>query len=405
MSIQASNRIQSLGAYAFDAVDKKVEALKAEGINPTDFGVGDPTIPTPAFIREAAKQGIEEHASSGYPSYVGGLAYRQAIAEWYKRRFNLTLDAKAHVTSTIGSKEAVFNFPEAVLNPGDVVLIPTPGYPPYQRGTMFAEGKSHFLPLTKANGYLPDLKLIPKEVVAKARILWINYPNSPSGRVAPDSFMQEAVDFCRANNLILASDEAYTELYYTKTPPKSALEFAGPDFKNVIVFQSMSKRSAMTGWRIGWCCGDAEIITSLKKLKTNIDSGTPSFVQTAAIAALADEAHVAEMRAEYHKKRDIMVNALKQIGLPDCSPEATIYIWQRVPEGMSGVDFAQKLLAPEIAVVTTPGEWIGDEVAGVANAGAGHVRFALVPSMEETEAAAKRIVANAAKLTGPALTK
>ncbi|MHC4660803.1 MAG: aminotransferase class I/II-fold pyridoxal phosphate-dependent enzyme [Planctomycetota bacterium] len=388
MTFTPSKRLQSISGYAFAEVDAIVEKLRGEGIAPIDFGVGDPTTPTPSLIRERLKSAVDERASSGYPSYVGSKEYRHAISGWVGRRFGVKLDPETEITSTVGSKEGVFNFPEAVLDPGDIVIIPSPGYPPYTRGTMFAEGKCYYMPVSRENNFLMDFDAIPDEVAEKARICWINYPNSPSGRVAPPEFFEKAVAFGKKHGVLIASDEAYTEIYFTDEPPHTLLEYAR---ENVVVFQSMSKRSAMTGWRIGWMMGDPEVITAFKKLKTNIDSGTPSFVQDAAIVALEDESHVRAFREEYRQKRDIICAAFRDIGLDDSTPEATLYVWQKTPDGMGSVEFAKKLLAPEVAVVVTPGEWISETCADGGNPGAGYVRLALVPTVEETREAAERI--------------
>ncbi len=385
MKIKPSNRLANLGKYAFAEVDKLVAVLRSSGVEPIDFGVGDPRIPTPEIVREGCKQGIDRRASAGYPPYDGLPEFREAVARWMKKRFGVELNPSTEIASTIGSKEGIFNFPEAFVNPGDLVLIPSPGYPPYARGTRFAEGVPHFYPLLKSNGFLPDLNAIPKEAVRKARILWINYPNSPSGVTAPPAFLKEAAEFGRRNGILVASDEAYTEIYFG-SPPHSILEFGT---SNVVAFHSMSKRSAMTGYRCGWVCGDAEAVAAFKKLKTNIDSGTPMFVQDAAIAALSDEAHVAGMREEYRVKRDIMTAAFSRLGLEKCVPDATLYIWQKVP--MDSPEFCKRLLRPETAVVATPGDWISDPTPEGLNPGAGYVRFALVADLDEVREAASRI--------------
>ena len=388
MRIEPSERVKSIGTYAFAEVDRQVEKLVAGGIEPIDFGVGDPTIPPPDLVRDATKRGVEKHKCAGYPSYIGMTEYRLAVAEWTSRRFGVDLDPETEITSTIGSKEAVFNFAEGFVNPGDIVIVPCPGYPPYTRGTLFAEGQVYYVPVLPENDYLIDLDDIPPEVARDAKLMWINYPNSPTGAVAPREFFERVVEFGRQNEIIIASDEAYTEIYYTDEPPLSILEVAR---EGVVAFQSLSKRSAMTGWRVGWVAGDERIVETFKKVKTNIDSGTPNFVQEGAIAALSDEAHVESSRADYTRKRNLLADALVESGLPDCRPKATIYLWQRVPEGYTSVDFATSLLDPEIAVVTTPGAWISNETASGLNPGAGFVRFALVPSIEATETAAERI--------------
>lgn len=386
MNIRPSNRIASIGSYAFADVDIEVAKLKKKGIAPIDFGVGDPTTPAPELVREAAKKAIDKHKSSGYPSYIGSLSFRQAIADWCRKRFNVKLDPEKDIVSNIGSKEAVFNFSEAFVNPSDYVLTPNPGYPPYERGTLFAEGRVHYLNLIEEDNFFPDFNSIPKNIVKKAKVLWVNYPNSPTGKIATDEFFKEVIDFGHDNNIIVASDEAYTEIYF-KERPKSILEFSK---EGVVVVNSLSKRSAMTGYRVGWLAGDENIIKVFSKLKTNIDSGTPNFVQEAAIAAYSDEKHVEKMRDEYRQKMKIMVDAFKAVGLPDCTPEATIYIWQKV--NSDSVKFAKKLLQEKIAVVVTPGNWLSAKADGI-NPGDGYIRLALVPSIEDCRKAAERIKA------------
>jgi LL-diaminopimelate aminotransferase len=389
MKIEASRRVQGIGSYAFAEVDKKVEELKSKGITPIDFGVGDPSAPTPKLIRRAAAEGLERRRSSGYPSYIGDVEFREAVARWVQKRYGLSVDPQAEISSTIGSKEAVFNFHEGIVDPGDIVLCPSPGYPPYTRGTLFAEGVPYQVPIRKENGFLIDFSEIPGEVARKAKLLWLNYPNSPSGVTAEERFYREAVEFARKYDLIIASDEAYSEIYFGAAP----ISLLNVQKEGVVVFNSLSKRSAMTGYRIGWIMGDPQIVAIFRKVKTNIDSGTPTFIQDATVAALADEQHVAAFREEYRQKRDILCSALTAAGLEDCTPEATLYVWQRVPEGMSSLDFATRLLAEEVAIVATPGNWIAEPSAGGENAGEGYVHFALVPSLQDTRLAAERISA------------
>jgi LL-diaminopimelate aminotransferase len=390
MDIQPSTRVSSIGVYAFAAVDAKVADLKAQGISPIDFGVGDYQDPTPPLIRKACKKAVDEHASDGYPSYIGAQTYREAVAAWLRKRFNVNLDPRTQIASTIGSKEGIFNFHEGFVNPGDMVICPSPGYPPYKRGTLFAEGTAYFVPVTHKNKCRYDFKKIPPDVAAKARIMWVTTPSSPLGYVADLDFLKAAYEFCQKNQIILASDEAYSELYFTPDAPPSALQVAaGNDFDGCVQFHSLSKRSIMTGWRVGWVAGDKRIVDVFKKVKTNIDSGTPNFVQDAAIAALADEKHVEKLRRTVKRKRNLICTALRKAGLKNCKNPAGLYLWQKAPEGMSGEQFATALIE-KCHVVTTPGEWISDEVDGE-NPGAGHVRFAFVPPMDQVKEAAERI--------------
>ncbi|NVM54711.1 MAG: aminotransferase class I/II-fold pyridoxal phosphate-dependent enzyme [Candidatus Helarchaeota archaeon] len=389
MKIIPSNRVQSIGAYAFAEVDKLVEKLEEQGIKSTDFGVGDPKEPTPELVRNACKKAIDARKSAGYPSYIGSFEFRNAVAIWMKKRFNVDLNPQTEISSTIGSKEAVFNFHEGLIDPGDIVLIPNPGYPPMNRGTLFAEGRPVFLNLLEENNFLPNLQEIPSEIIKKTKILWINYPNNPTASIAPKSFLKEVIDFGHDHKIIIASDEAYSELYYDKKP-MSLLEL---DREGIIVFNSLSKRSKMTCYRIGWVAGDEEIVSIFRKVKTNIDSGTPTFIQDAAIAALNDEQHVKQARDDYRRKKDIILKSFKDIGLETRDPEGTIYIWQKTPGGLSSLAFVKKLLDKRIAIVCTPGAWISIEANGI-NPGENYVRFALVPTIEEIKHAAERLVEN-----------
>jgi len=390
MKITPSSRVASIGAYAFAAVDEKVAELRARGVTPIDFGVGDYQDPTPRLIRQACKVAIDNHADSGYPSYIGSQPYREAVAAWLKKRFGVALDPKTQITSTIGSKEGIFNFHEGFVNPGDVVICPSPGYPPYKRGTLFAEGQAFFVPVTHKNKCEYSLGTIPEDVARRAKILWITTPSSPLGYVASLDFLKAAYEFCRKHEIILASDEAYSELYFTPEPPHSALELGKESgFEGIVQFHSLSKRSMMTGWRVGWAAGDSRVIDTFKKVKTNIDSGTPSFIQDAAVAALAEEKHVEKLRRTVKRKRNLICTALRKAGLKNCKNPAGLYLWQKAPEGMSGEQFAT-LLIESCHVVTTPGEWLSDEVDGE-NPGAGHVRFAFVPPVDQVKEAAERI--------------
>lgn len=386
MEIKVADRLKELGSYAFADVDNIVDRLKRQGIEPIDFGVGDPTLPTPEIVRRACAGALEARKSSGYPSYVGSGEFRETVSWWTRRRFGVHLDPETEIMSTIGSKEAIFNFPETFINPGDYALAPNPGYPPWSRGTHFAEGCTYFLNLLPENGFFPDLDSVPGQVLERAKILWINYPNNPTAAFPTEEFYRRVLEFGEKHGIIIASDESYTENYY-REPPPSILQLKR---EGVVVFQSLSKRSNMTCYRAGWMAGDSRILDAFKRVKPNIDSGTPTFIQDAAAAALRDETHVEELREDYRTKKDLLMDALEAAGMERCEPEGTIYLWQKVPPGWSSVDFAKKLLDPEVAVVTTPGAWISSRAHGV-NPGEGFVRFALVPSLERVREAADRI--------------
>jgi LL-diaminopimelate aminotransferase len=391
MAYPIAERIQSLPSYPFAVISQQVQTLRDQGLSPIDFGVGDPTIPTPEIVRERLKTAVDERAGSGYPSYIGDVGFREAVAAWSKRRFDVDLDPATEITITVGSKEGIFNFPLGHVNPGDIVICPTPGYPPYARGTSFAGGTPYFLPLTKENGYLPDLDSIPDDIAERARILWLCYPGAPTGVNAPREFFEKTIAWGQKNNVIIVNDEAYVDLYFTDEPPHSILEYGR---KGVIAFHSMSKRSAMTGWRIGWTAGDPDIIATFRKVKTNVDSGCPTFLQDAAIAALEDDKHVEEMRADYAAKRKMLQEMFALLGMEDCAPDSSIHYWQKLPAGVDALGFAKKLLAPKIAVVCTPGPWVSDECTDGSNPGEGYVRFSMVPSVQDTERACAAILGN-----------
>ena len=277
MEIIASKRVQSIGGYAFAEVDKEVEKLKRQGIVPLDLGVGDPKEQTPGLIRNETKRAIDKRRTAGYPSYIGEPEFRSAISDWCRKRFSIKLNPESEVTSSIGSKEGIFHFAEGFINPGDYALVPSPGYPPWSRGTLFAEGLSYYLPLLKENSFLPQLENIPKEILKKAKVLWINYPNNPTSAMCDKSFLKKVVDFGQDNRIIVASDEAYSEFYYDeKDRPHSILEFG---HEGCVAFNSLSKRSYMTTYRVGWAAGDERIISVFRKVKTNIDSGTSTFLR------------------------------------------------------------------------------------------------------------------------------
>ena len=385
MNIGMSKRLSSLPLYAFAEIGKKVEELKAQGITPIDFGVGDPSEATPDFVIERVASSARIHAKSGYPSYIGSLEFRNAAADYMRRRFGVALDAEREISSNIGSKEAIFNFPKGFIDPGDIVICPSPGYPPFKTGTIFAEGKPYYVPLLKENGFLIDYEKIPKDISEKAKIIWLNYPNSPTGAIASREYYKGLIDWAHRHDIIIAADEGcYIDIYFDEKPP-SILEV---DREGIIAFYSLSKRNNMTGYRVGFVCGDENIVNIFKRLKTNIDSGVPNVMQDAGIAALNDDAHVEKMRASYREKRDLLLPALQKIGLEGDSA-APFYLWQKVPG--SDIEFAKKLLDPSLGIIVTPGSLISDVCEGGVNPGAGYVRFALMPSLEEVRVAAGKL--------------
>ncbi|OGZ60565.1 MAG: hypothetical protein A2919_01645 [Candidatus Spechtbacteria bacterium RIFCSPLOWO2_01_FULL_43_12] len=382
MKIEPSKRLNSIPSYALAVISDKVAALRNDGVKIIDFGVGDPSEPTPDFVIEKLIEFGRKHATSGYPSYIGSKDFRGAAAAYMQKRFGVELDPEREISSNLGSKEAIFNFPEGFINPGDIVICPSPGYPPMKTGTIFAEGIPYYVPLLEENGFLIDYDSIPQDIAVKAKIIWINYPNSPTGAVASRDYYEGLINWAHKNDIIIAADEGcYIDIYFDEKP-MSILEVSR---EGIVAFYSLSKRNNMTGYRVGFVCGDEKIIKIFKDLKTNIDSGTPSIVQEAGILALADEEHAEHMRRIYRQKRDLLLPALKDIGLEVRESPATFYIWQKV--NGSDIEFAQYLLEPDIGIVVTPGSSLSDECEGGINPGYRYVRIALIPTMEEIEEA------------------
>lgn len=391
MVVHLSQRISSIAGYAFAEIDQKVAALQQSGVEPIDFGVGDPHDPPFPSVVAATKAGIDEHLCSGYPSYVGHPDFRAGVAAYVARRFGVEVDPNTQVISSVGSKELVFNLHEAFVDPGDAVIVPNPAYPPYIRGTLFAEGVPYFVNLTEEGRFLPDLDAIPPVVWDKARLIWVCYPNNPTAVFAPDAFFDKLLYYAHKHEVIVGSDEAYIENYYGEQKPRSLLELST---EGVVCVFSLSKMANMTMFRVGFAVGDARIIAALKKLKTNIDSGTPTFVQMGALAALADEAAQEALREGYRRKAAVLRAALADAGFPPTEADGTIYLWQRAPAGYDGLTLATRLLDPDLGLVVTPGPALAREHDGI-NPAQHHVRFSLTPTLAEVERAAARLRAAA----------
>ncbi|MCS6875900.1 MAG: LL-diaminopimelate aminotransferase, partial [Aquificaceae bacterium] len=344
-----------------------------------DLGVGDPDLPTPKPIVEAMKTAVEKPEHHRYPSYEGMLSFRKAVADWYKRRFGVELDPESEVITLIGSKEGIAHFPLAFVNPGDVVLCPDPAYPVYKIGTIFAGGEPYFLPLKKENHFLPDFKSVPKEVLRRAKIIWVNYPNNPTSATADEGFYRELIDWAKENGIIVASDLAYSEIYFGDKKPMSILQIEGAK-EVAIEFHSLSKTYNMTGWRLGMAVGNKDLVAGLGKVKTNVDSGQFQAVQEAGITALnLPEEEVENIRGVYKERRQAMVKALEEVGLEVYKSDATFYLWVSVPKGYTSAEFVSRLL-DECGIVCTPGNGFGDS-------GEGYFRISLtVPTQRLLEA-------------------
>jgi len=379
---EKAERLRRLPPYLFKEIDRKKAEVKARGVDIIDLGIGDPDLPTPGHIIEALQEAAVDASNHRYPSYSGMLEYRAAVADWYKRRFDVSLDPEKEVLALIGSKEGIAHMPLAFVNPGQVSLVPTPGYPVYNTATIFAGGESFFMPLTRENRFLPDLDAVPEDVARKARLLFINYPNNPTAAVADLEFFDTVVDFARKHGIIVCHDAAYSEVAYDAYRPPSFLQAEGA--KDVgVEFHSLSKTYNMTGWRIGFAAGNKEAVEGLGAVKSNVDSGVFQAIQIAAIKALRhDQACVKEMIDVYARRRDLMVDGLRKAGFELDPPKASFYLWVRVPQGYTSAQLASRLL--EKGVVVTPGIGFGEP-------GEGYFRIALTQKRERLQEALERI--------------
>ena len=383
ISVEPAKRVKDLPPYLFATIDKMKEKAVSRGIDLIDMSIGDPDIPTPKHIVESMRKAVKNPAHHQYPSYVGMLSFRQAVADWYKKRFNVTLNPKTEVLSLIGSKEGIGHMPLAFINPGDYVLVPSPGYPVYPVATLFAGGKIHEMPLLEKNNYLPDLQAIPRNVLKKAKLMFVNYPNNPTAACADRAFYKKLIAFAAEHNIIICHDAAYTEMYYDGEKPLSFLQIPGA--KNVgIEVHSLSKTYNMTGWRVAFAVGNKDVIAGLGKIKTNIDSGIFQAIQEAGIEALnTDDKVLKKLRDTYQGRRDALHEGLTKLGLEVNKPDATFYLWTKCPKGMSSMEFTAHLLN-KAGILTTPGNGFGAP-------GEGYIRFALTVPVKRIKEAVKRI--------------
>ena len=378
-----SKKLQSLPPYLFVEIDKAKRQARSQGRDIIDLGIGDPDQPTPRHIIEALYQEAQDPSCHRYALDQGMPALRRAIAGWYKRRFNVNLDTDAEILPLIGSKEGIAHFPFAFLNTGDYALIPDPCYPPYKGGTILAGGRPYPLPLLQENSFLPDLKKIPASILKKAKLLYVNYPNNPTAATAQEDFYEELVAFSQRHKLIIISDLAYSELTFEGYRPKSLLEIPGAK-ELVIEFHSLSKTYNMTGWRIGWACGNAKLVSALGKVKSNIDSGIFSAIQLAGIVALeGPQDCLARMRLLYQERRDVLVQGLSSLGWLVTPPKATFYAWIKLSPRRDSIKFCS-LLLEKANIVATPG-------VGFGRYGEGFIRMALTVPKERIDEAIIRL--------------
>ena len=385
MRIERSKRIDQIPPYLFAQIDKKKQEMSQKGMDLIDLGIGDPDLPTPKLIIERLKKAAEDPKNHRYPSYEGLKDFRGAVAHWYERRFGVQLDPGTEVLSLIGSKEGIAHIPLAFVDPGDYVLVPSPGYPVYRVSTLFAGGTPHFLPLRKENGFLPKLSEVPEEVAKKAKLLFINYPNNPTSAIAERSFYEEVVAFARRYQIIVCHDAAYSEIAFDGYQPHSFMEVDGAREVG-IEFHSLSKTFNMTGWRIGFAVGNADVVSGLGRVKTNIDSGVFQAIQEAGTEALNHfDTPLPDIISIYERRRDVLVDGLRAVGLELDRPKATFYLWIEVPKKYTSTQFAT-LLLERAGIVATPGNGFGD-------AGEGYIRMTMTVDESRLKEAIKRLKA------------
>ncbi len=384
MQFKFSDRLGKLPVYLFAEIDKLKSQVKAKGVDIISFGIGDPDLPTPKAIVDVLKKESEIDVNQKYPSYEGLLKFRESVSDWYKKRFNVSLDPETEILSLIGSKEGIGHLPLAFINPGDVVLIPDPGYPVYRAGTIFAGGIPYIMPLKEENDFLPDFSLIPEDILKKAKLMFLNYPNNPTSARADRHFFNEVVKFAKKNEIIVAHDFAYSEVYTGEKGNDSFLEANGA--KEIgIEFHSLSKTFNMTGFRIGFAAGNEEVVKGLGAVKTNLDSGVFQAIQLAGAYGLDNELKAVEDNNKiYKKRRELLVGGLEKLGYKVYKSDSTFYVWTHVPKAnMKSKEFAVSLLN-QTGIIVTPGSGFGEY-------GEGYIRFSLTISENRIKEALVRM--------------
>jgi LL-diaminopimelate aminotransferase len=381
--MRLARRIEKLPPYLFTEISRKIAAKRAAGVDVVTFAIGDPDIPTPPHIMASLHQAADDPANHRYPESDGLPELRRAIAGWYERRFGLTFDPDKEVQPLLGSKEGINNVALCLVDPGDVALLPDPGYPPYTTGTLFAGGEPYYMPLREEDNFLPDFSTIPDDVARRAKVLWLNYPNNPTAAVADLPFFEEAVRFAKKYDIAICHDGPYSEVAFDGYRPVSFLQAEGA--RDVgIEFHSLSKSFNMTGWRIGWAIGNPALINALARVKDNIDSGVPQAIQRMAITALeGPQDCIAEHNAIYQHRRDRVVETLRGLGMRVTPPKGSLYVWAHLPDGWSSAEYASRMIE-DIAVVVTPGRGYGEM-------GEGFIRLSLTYPDDQVEEGLRRM--------------
>jgi len=381
--MKVSERLEKIPPYLFAEIDRKIAEAKAKGFDIISLGIGDPDSPTLQPVVDEMHRAIDNPKNHDYPPYNGTAQFRTAAKDWMKRRFGIELNADTEILANIGSKEAIAHVFFAYVDKGDYTLIPDPGYPVYKNATIFAGGTPYAMPLKEENGFLPDFDKIPADIAQKAKLMFINYPNNPTGAVADLEFFKKAVDFCKKYDILLCSDMAYSEMTYDGYKAPSVLQVEGA--KDVAIeFYSHSKSYNMTGWRVGFVAGNSGAIKALGTIKNNIDSGTFKAVQQAAAAAFTvEQSYINKLNGMYQERRDVMITGLRELGWNVEPTKATFYIWIPTPNGMSSEEFAT-LMLEKAHVVVPPG-------IGYGNCGEGYIRIALTKDTETLKKALQRM--------------
>ena len=381
--MKLARRLDKIPPYLFVEISRKIAAKKAHGIEVISFGIGDPDIPTPPHVVERLRETALDAPNHRYPETDGLPEFRQAAADWYQRRFGISLNADNEVLSLIGAKEGIGHAALCFLDPGDVALVPDPGYPVYSVGTWFAGGECHWMPLLEENGWLPDLEAIPEDVARAAKVMWLNYPNNPTGAIAEADYFRQVVEFASRYDIAVLHDASYTEVAFDGYKPSSFLQTPGA-MEVGMEFHSLSKSYNMTGWRLGVAAGNADMIDALMVVKSNLDSGVPQAIQYMGIEALKDPLDaIDERNAIYQRRRDRVVETLRGIGLHVDPPKAGLYVWARIPHGYTSAQVAESLLE-QCDIVVTPGNGYGAY-------GEGYIRLTLTIDDEDMERGLQRL--------------
>lgn len=378
-----ASRMDRVPPYLFVEISRKIAEKKAQGIDVISFGIGDPDIPTPASVVDRLRDTALDTPNHRYPETDGLPEFRQAVADWYQRRFGISVRPDEETLPLIGAKEGIGHAALCFIEPGDIALVPDPGYPVYSVGTWFAGGECHWMPLLEENGWLPDLDAIPEDAARKAKVIWLNYPNNPTGAIADGAYFAKVVEFAKAYDIAVLHDASYSEVAFDGYRPVSFLETPGAMDVGV-EFHSLSKSYNMTGWRLGMAVGNADIISALMVVKSNLDSGVPNAIQYMGIEAMAlSQDDIDARNGVYERRRDRVVQTLRAVGLDVVPPKASLYVWTRIPQGFSSAEFTAKLLE-EANIVVTPGNGYGQY-------GEGYIRLSLTIGDDDMERGLERL--------------